>query len=127
MKIPLPRNRGADRGLEEDALLTGGPGAVFRRVLFPRAVLASVAAGGWVAVQAMTEIPVTDAMMVRTFAEEVYTQFATASAGLAGAVAVTLPAWVVALAFGGAVARSAARTFGMPPGETDGETVTQTP
>ena len=44
--------RTADRGLEEDALLTGGPAAVFRRVLLPRAALASVAAAGWVAVQA---------------------------------------------------------------------------
>jgi iron(III) transport system permease protein len=109
--------RTADRGLEEDALLTGGPWAVFRRVLLPRAVLASVAAAGWVAVQAATEIPVADAMMVRTFAEEVYTQFVAASGGLAGAVAVTLAAWVAAVLVGGWVARSAARAFDAPPGE----------
>ncbi|HVK17382.1 MAG TPA: hypothetical protein VM533_10565 [Fimbriiglobus sp.] len=109
--------RTADRGLEEDALLTGGPSAVFRRVLLPRAALASVAAGGWVAVQAATEIPVTDAMMVRTFAEEVYTQFVAASGALAGAVAVTLPAWVAAVLVGGWVARSATRTFDAPPTE----------
>ena len=106
--------RTADRGLEEDALLTGGPATVFRRVLLPRAALAAVAAAGWVAVQAATEIPVTDAMMVRTFAEEVYTQFVAASGGLAGAVAVTLPAWVAAVLVGGWVARSAARTFDAP-------------
>jgi iron(III) transport system permease protein len=109
--------RTADRGLEEDALLTGGPGMVFRRVLLPRAALASVAAAGWVAVQAATEIPVTDAMMVRTFAEEVYTQFVAASGGLAGAVAVTLPAWAAAVLVGGWVARSAARAFDAPPAE----------
>jgi len=77
----------------------------------------SVAAGGWVAVQAATEIPVTDAMMVRTFAEEVYTQFVAASGALAGAVAVTLPAWVAAVLVGGWVARSATRTFDAPPTE----------
>jgi iron(III) transport system permease protein len=109
--------RTADRGLEEDALLAGGPGMVFRRVLLPRAALASVAAAGWVAVQAATEIPVTDAMMVRTFAEEVYTQFVAASGGLAGAVMVTLPAWVAAVLVGGWVARSATRTFDAPASE----------
>lgn len=109
--------RTADCGLEEDALLTGGPGMVFRRVLLPRAALASVAAAGWVAVQAATEITVTDAMMVRTFAEEVYTQFVAASGGLAGAVAVTVPAWVAAVLVGGWAARSAARAFDAPPAE----------
>ncbi|HET6572766.1 MAG TPA: hypothetical protein VFG68_04120 [Fimbriiglobus sp.] len=109
--------RTADRGLEEDALLIGGPAAVFRRVLLPRAALASVAAAGWVAVQAATEITVTDAMMVRTFAEEVYTQFVAAAGGLAGAVAVTLPAWVAAVLIGGWVARAAARAYDAPPAE----------
>jgi iron(III) transport system permease protein len=109
--------RAADRGLEEDALLTGGPATVFRRVLLPRAALAAVASAGWVAVQAATEIPVTDAMMVRTFAEEVYTQFASVSDGWAGAVAVTLPAWLAAVLVGGWVARRAARAFDAPPAE----------
>jgi len=109
--------RTADRGLEEDALLAGGPGEVFRRVLLPRAALAGFAAAGWVAVQAGTEITVTDPMMVRTFAEEVYTQFVAASGGVAGAVAVTVPAWVAAVFVGGWVARSAARMFDAPPGE----------
>ncbi len=109
--------RTADRGLEEDALVTGGPAAVFRRVLLPRAALASAAAAGWVAVQAATEYAVTDAMMVRTFAEEVYTQFVAASGGLAGAVAVTVPAWVAAVLLGGWAARSAARALDAPPAE----------
>jgi iron(III) transport system permease protein len=106
-----------DRGLEEDALVEGGPWAVFRRVLLPRAALAAVAAGGWVAAQAMTEIPVTDAMMVRTFAEEVYTQLVSSSEGWAGAVAVTLPAWAAAVLVGGWIALGASRAFGAPPAE----------
>ncbi len=107
--------RTADRGLEEDAFMTGGPSMVFRRVLLPRAMLAAVAAAGWAAVQAATEIPVTDAMMVRTLAEEVYTQFVTE--GLPGAVAVAVPAWVTAVLVGGWVARRVSRAFDAPPGE----------
>lgn len=109
--------RTADRGLEEDALLTGGPGRVFRRVLVPRAALASAAASGWVAVQAVTEIPVTDAMMVRTFAEEVYTQLVSASDAVAGAVAVAAPVWAAAVLVGGWLAWATARTFDIPPSE----------
>jgi iron(III) transport system permease protein len=109
--------RSADRGLEEDALLTGGPALVFRRVLLPRAMLASFAAAGWVGVQAATEITVTDTMLVRTFAEEVYTQFVVASEGLAGAVAVTVPAWLVAVLLGAWLARPAVRLFDAPPQE----------
>ncbi len=109
--------RGADRGLEEDALLTGGSGAVVRKVLIPRAMLAAAAAAGWVAVTAATEIPVTDAMMVRTFAEEVYTQFVSAADGLAGAVAVTVPVWVATAVAAGWLARPVVRTFGEPAGE----------
>ena len=88
--------RSTDRALEEDAILRGGPAAVFRRVVAPAATAAAIAAAAWVAVQTMTEITVTDAMMVRTFAEEVYTQFVGAADGLAGAVAVTLPVWLAA-------------------------------
>jgi acetyl esterase len=44
--------RTTDRGLEEDALLAGGPAAVFRRVLVPRAAPRGVVVffhgGGWV-------------------------------------------------------------------------------
>ena len=107
----------ADRGAEEDALLTGGPRYVFRRVLLPRAALASAAAAGWVAVQAVTEIPVTDAMMVRTFAEEVYTQIVSVSDAVAGAVAAAVPAWAAAILVGVWVARGTVRTFDVPPAE----------
>ncbi|MFO0851253.1 MAG: ABC transporter permease subunit [Gemmataceae bacterium] len=112
--------RTGDRGLEEDALLTGGPGAVVRWVVLPRAAVAAVAAGGWVAVQAVTEIPATDAMMVRTFAEEVYTRFVAGEDGFAAAVAVTVPAWGVALVLAGWLATWAVRRFGPPP-EAAGE------
>jgi iron(III) transport system permease protein len=88
----------ADRGLEEDALVTGGPREVFRRVLLPRIAPAALAAAVWVAVQSATEITVTDAMMVRTLAEEAYTQLAVGYAtGAAAAAAVTLPFLLVAV------------------------------
>ena len=45
----------------------------------------------------MTEIPVTDAMMVRTLAEEVYTQIVGAPDGIHAAVLVTLPVLAVAI------------------------------
>lgn len=93
--------RGTDPDLEADALLAGGPAAVWRRVLLPRALPAAVLAGGWVGVQTATEIAVTDPFMVRTFAEEVYTRFVTGGDGLAGAVAVSLPGWVVVGWLGG--------------------------
>lgn len=109
--------RAADRGLEEDALLNGGPARVFRWVLLPRAALASAAAAGWVTVQAVTEIPITDAMMVRTFAEEVYTQIVSVSDAVTGAVVAAAPAWAAAILVGTWVARRTARAFDAPPGE----------
>jgi iron(III) transport system permease protein len=45
----------------------------------------------WVVAQTAGEITVTDAMLVRTFAEEVYTEFATNTQGLARAVLLSLP------------------------------------
>jgi iron(III) transport system permease protein len=85
-----------DRGLEDEALMTGGPKSLWRYVLLPRVAVAAVAAGGFVASQTATEIAVTDAMMVRTFAEEVYTQLVGFPAGVAAAVAVTVPVWLLA-------------------------------
>ncbi len=82
--------RTSDRVLEEDAIVLGGPRLAIRRVLLPRLMLAGLAAFGWVLVQTSTEIPITDAMMVRTYAEEVYTQIV-GFTGVRGAVAVTLP------------------------------------
>lgn len=87
--------RTADRRLEEDALLAGGRRAVARWVLWPRVAASAAAAAGWVAVQAFTETTVTDVMMVRTFAEEVYYQLVAAPDAVPAAVAVTLPVWAV--------------------------------
>ncbi|MFL5340125.1 MAG: ABC transporter permease [Gemmataceae bacterium] len=87
-----------ERPLEEDALVNGGVWAAVWRVTLPRAGPAIAAAAAWVAIQTATEITVTDMMQVRTFAEEVYTQFARPDAGgpvshdvLARAVVVALP------------------------------------
>lgn len=109
--------RAADRALEEDALLTGGPWAVLRRVLLPRAVLGSVLACGWLTAQAATEIPVTDAMMVRTFAEETYTRFVSGGDGVAEALACTLPVWAAAVVGCVILGRPIARRFDEAPSE----------
>jgi iron(III) transport system permease protein len=61
--------------LEEDALLLRGPVGALWSVTLPRAAGSIAAAMLWLAVQTATEITVTDVMQVRTFAEEVYTQF----------------------------------------------------
>ncbi len=84
-----------DRELEEDALTAAGPWRVLARVSLPRASAAVAAAALWVALQTATEITVTDVMQVRTYAEEVYTQFVLGDwregGGLSRAVAVSLP------------------------------------
>jgi iron(III) transport system permease protein len=101
--------------LEEDARLSVGPWRVLWRVTLPRAGAAVGAAALWVAVQAATEITVTDMMQVRTFAEEVYTQAATPEAPdlLARAVAVSLPGAAATVLLVLAAARLAGRS--LPP------------
>lgn len=82
-----------ERELEEDALTAASPWRVFWRFTLPRARAAIAAAILWVAVQTAAEITVTDLMLVRTFAEEVYTQFTLQNPDdLPRAVAVSLPA-----------------------------------
>jgi len=83
--------RNTDRALEEEALVNGGPMTAIRLVLLPRAGLAALAACALVAVQVSTEIPITDAMMVRTFAEEAYTQIVGMPAGVNSAVLLSIP------------------------------------
>jgi iron(III) transport system permease protein len=89
--------RWVERELEEDALTAALPWRVLGRVTLPRSAAAIAAAAVWVGLQAATEITVTDVMQVRTFAEEVYTQFVGPEADAGGAdvvaraVAVTLP------------------------------------
>lgn len=82
--------RRVDREWEEEALLAGGPIRCLWHVTLRRALPALGMAGLWVLVQTAGEITVTDLMLVRTFAEEVYTQFVLGD-GLARSVAVALP------------------------------------
>jgi iron(III) transport system permease protein len=93
--------RWVERELEEDALLAASPWRVLWRVTLPRARAAIGAAALWIVLQTATEITVTDMMRVRTFAEEVYTQFVMPEPGqsdpLARAVAVSLPLTILTL------------------------------
>ena len=66
----------AEPELEEAALLDGTPGQVFRRVTLPRAAPAVGAAFLWVAVTTAGEMTVTDLFQIRTYAEQLYTEFA---------------------------------------------------
>jgi iron(III) transport system permease protein len=78
--------------LEEDALTAMPAGRVLFRVSLRQAAPAVGLAVVWVALQAAGEITVTDLGLVRTLAEEVYTQFVTGSPDALGrAVAVALP------------------------------------
>ncbi|HZT78859.1 MAG TPA: ABC transporter permease subunit, partial [Gemmataceae bacterium] len=78
--------------LEEDALTAAGPCRVLWSVTLRRSAAAVAAAGLWVALQAATEVTVTDMMQVRTFGEEVYNQFVRSDRlGVGGPVAVNLP------------------------------------
>jgi iron(III) transport system permease protein len=79
--------------LEEDALTALSAVGVLWRVSLRRAAPAIGLAAVWVVLQAAGEITVTDLGVVRTFAEEVYTQFVTGGADALGrAVAVSVPA-----------------------------------
>jgi iron(III) transport system permease protein len=66
----------AEPELEEAALLDGTPWQVFRRVTLPRAAPSLGAAFLWVAVTTAGEMTVTDLFQIRTYAEQVYTEFA---------------------------------------------------
>ena len=86
-----------ERELEEDALTLMPAWRVALSVTLRRSGAAIGAAALWVALQTATEITVTDLMQVRTFAEEVYTQFVGPDTdpgrgdALARAVAVNVP------------------------------------
>jgi iron(III) transport system permease protein len=62
--------------LEEEALLDATPGRVFRHVTLPSAADAVAAAWLWVAVTTAGEMTVTDLFQIRTYAEQLYTEFA---------------------------------------------------
>lgn len=111
--------RWMDPAMDDEARQVGGWRAVIRLVITPRAKLVAVAASLWVAVQAATEIPVTDAMMVRTLAEEVYTQFVSGSAGVPRISVITLLLWLAIGALGWPVARRMTSLFAYTPMETN--------
>jgi iron(III) transport system permease protein len=67
--------RWVERDLEEDALTAAGRWRVLTDVTLRRSAAAIGAAALWVGLQTATEITITDMMQVRTYAEEVYTQF----------------------------------------------------
>ena len=104
--------RTAEPALEDEARQTGGPRGLFRWVIAPRMAWGVALASAVVGLQAGTEISVTDAMMVRTFAEEVYTQMVVRSSGLGPAIAATVPVWLGAALLAGAIARMSLRRFG---------------
>ncbi len=106
--------RTTDPTLEEEARQTGGPRGVFRWVILPKLAWAMLFAAVVVALQAGTEIAVTDAMMVRTFAEEVYTQMVVRSSGLGEAIAATIPLWLGGAAASAVIARVGLRRFRSP-------------
>jgi iron(III) transport system permease protein len=60
--------------LEDDARLAADSWTVLWRVSLPRALPAISAAVIWIAAQTTTEIVVTDMTLIRTYAEEVYSQ-----------------------------------------------------
>ncbi len=86
--------------LEEEALLDASPMRVFRRVTMRRAAETTAVAFLWVALATAGEMTVTDLFQIRTYAEEIYTQFAlgdtleTAAWNLAPSIIAT--AWMVA-------------------------------
>ncbi len=81
--------------LEEEAALSVGPWRVLTWITLPRVRASLLAVLLFVVLQTANEISVTDMMVVRTLAEEVYTQFAEQPDGLGRTVALSLPVLVV--------------------------------
>lgn len=89
--------RATDRALEEQALLDAGAPRVLRHVTLPQARWALVVIGAIVIVLVGTDFTLTDLLIVRTFAEEVYTQYALDNRHI-GPLLTALPLFVVLLA-----------------------------
>ena len=84
--------RGVSREREEVALMNLPRSGVLWRVTLPAIRIHVLAAFAWVVLQTTGEITVTDMALVRTFAEETYTQFVSGDgSGLSRAVAISLP------------------------------------
>ncbi len=67
--------RAVDRDLEEQALLDGGRWAVLRRVTLPQVRWGLMAVGMIVVLLVATDFTIADILLVRTFAEECYSQY----------------------------------------------------
>ena len=109
--------RRTDRSLEESASLEGGQSRLFLAVLLPRLLLGAAAGSAWVGVQTLTEIAVTDMVMVRTFAEEVYTQQVVASDGVGALLAVTALPWLLLVGGGLLIVQRGLTRLSEPGGE----------
>ncbi len=68
--------RSADRDLEDDARLDAGPWTVLWRVTLPQAAWGVALVALLVLLVVATDFTIADLLVVRTFAEEVYTQYA---------------------------------------------------
>jgi iron(III) transport system permease protein len=80
----------------------------------PRLTLAILASVAWIGVQTFTEIPVSDAMMVRTFAEEVYVQLVHGESAVATAILATIPLGLVVAIIGWLLTRQLRHRMGEP-------------
>ena len=89
--------RWVERDLEEEALTFAGPWRVLWSITLRRSLAAIGGAALWVTLQTATEITVTDMFQVRSFGEEIYTQYVAPNAvdAVARAVFASLPSVVV--------------------------------
>lgn len=86
--------RAADRDLEDSARLDADPWAVLWRVTIPQAAWGIALVATIVILVVATDFTIADLLLVRTFAEEVYTQFALHQSA-AGPVLTSVPVLVV--------------------------------
>lgn len=94
--------RSVESELEDEAAQVVGPWRVLALVTLPRVRASILGAGLFVVLQTAAETSVTEMMLVRTFAEEMRTQFAVTDVGLGRTLVVMLPSlvfvWVLVLA-----------------------------
>jgi iron(III) transport system permease protein len=94
--------RAADRDLEDSARLNAGQWAMLWRVTIPQAAWGLTLVATLVVLTVATDFTIADLLLVRTFAEEVYTQFALHQSA-AGPVLAWVPVLVVVAALLGLI------------------------